>query len=630
MLNIPVSVQNLFKQDGIPKQFRVHFPNGERADIEHDQIVEGSVKFTESVSSKDVLQFGLAEASEIQFECVGVENIYGVTIQCATEILVGDADGEDIDNTLSWLTPQYVERSGKKYYRVPYGEFRVEKCPRQAGAMKHRRVQGYGRTALDDIDLSDLLNRETIFSSYIISDAWLSCVVNPSNYEEGETYESDLRTISGYFHNSNGKAIKLTFRHRTENCIHSSSVMSSSSSNVNADALLFRAEYDSEKYADIGAQLITFVGSKNIDLCYNNKKQKVYSDNEDAIRSVMPYLFEPSIIYGNILNPSSDDWFEISSGYAVNIDGYTITPSSKSEGIKGVLSNYECSPRLVYLTRGASCIFEIEIYANDIQLFDGNSEENYVTSVTSDYSITINERTWLFTPATNTLTLSIRPTLKIAKAYNSTVYYSYATGKYATKNVSLTGYTYANAFSVQKTILGLYELNAQFGRFNRQNEVVGTSLSKSNPITLTANNYSDLWWDEYDISPIGSVAYAFGQDNQIAIYTFGEGSSVYDMTDNYLLERIASDNAENAIATINNLLDTYFIPNIQDISFTPVDLEMIGLPYVEAGDYIVIDNGDGGTVGTYVLERSISGEMYLDDDISSEGGEIISSTERSI
>ena len=52
-------------------------------------------------------------------------------------------------------------------------------------------------------------------------------------------------------------------------------------------------------------------------------------------------------------------------------------------------------------------------------------------------------------------------------------------------------------------------------------------------------------------------------------------------------------------------------------------LQMIGLPYLEAGDYLLIDDAGGGIVDTYILRRTLSGIQTLSDSISSVGGEIV-------
>ena len=80
MLNIPSTIKALYLTEGRPdirKNFRVTFPNGEYPDINGDQILSESVKFTESIMSQSSFRFGLAEAPQIQFEVIGAGNMLG-------------------------------------------------------------------------------------------------------------------------------------------------------------------------------------------------------------------------------------------------------------------------------------------------------------------------------------------------------------------------------------------------------------------------------------------------------------------------------------------------------------------------------------------------------------------------
>ena len=124
MLTVPATIQTLFKTDSVRKNFRVHFPNGENADLTNSDIISGSVRFTESVCSKDVLQFGLAEASRIEFECFNVQNIYGMTIECGIEVdtsslsaaQISAIQGNPGDGTLVLVGDSDI---GYGFYRVP-------------------------------------------------------------------------------------------------------------------------------------------------------------------------------------------------------------------------------------------------------------------------------------------------------------------------------------------------------------------------------------------------------------------------------------------------------------------------------------------------------------------------------
>lgn len=94
MLDIPKVVKDLFKTNGVLKNIRITFPNGERADICNDQLVKESLKFDESISSRQEIKFGLCESSQLSFECVDVGNIKGMEIDACIEI---DATGVEAE-----------------------------------------------------------------------------------------------------------------------------------------------------------------------------------------------------------------------------------------------------------------------------------------------------------------------------------------------------------------------------------------------------------------------------------------------------------------------------------------------------------------------------------------------------
>ena len=159
MLNIPESVKALFMTDGARKNFRAHFPNGELPDITNEDLVRESVSFTESMCSQDVFRFGLSEASVVEFETVGVPNMYGMVIECAFEVDTSSLSAAEIsaiqndpgDGTLVLAASSDL---GYGFYRVPLGVFRVESCPRNHEAMTHRQVTAYGFPNTSSIGLS--------------------------------------------------------------------------------------------------------------------------------------------------------------------------------------------------------------------------------------------------------------------------------------------------------------------------------------------------------------------------------------------------------------------------------------------------------------------------------------------
>lgn len=137
MLSVPEPIQELFKRDGVQKNIRITFPNGERDDISNDKLVKESFSFSESLASCDPIVFGLCEASSVSFSCVGIENINGMEIFVYIEI--------DISSLTQAQQTQYGQTSADVpfvFYRVPLGLFVVDECQR-SGNFNIRSVVAY-------------------------------------------------------------------------------------------------------------------------------------------------------------------------------------------------------------------------------------------------------------------------------------------------------------------------------------------------------------------------------------------------------------------------------------------------------------------------------------------------------
>ena len=123
-----------------------------------------------------------------------------------------------------------------------------------------------------------------------------------------------------------------------------------------------------------------------------------------------------------------------------------------------------------------------------------------------------------------------------------------------------------------------------------------------------------------EIKAIGKVVVDYKNkngENSIYAYVFDYASpNVYEIKDNYFFKNLQWTEAE-----IKSILDLYFIPNIRDIAYVPFELDMIGLLYLEAGDYVNILTKDGG-INSFILNRSISGIHSMKDFISAKGKEL--------
>ena len=563
MLNIPNQIITLFKTDSVRKNFRVIFPNGECTDLTNDDIVAGTVQFTESICSKDVLQFGLAESSRIQFECVNVPNVYGAVIECAIEIDTSSLSTADITSIQAnqgdgVLVLENDSDIGFGYYRVPYGTFTITSCPRSSGAMWKRRVEAY------------------------------------TQIKDGESFIKDAIAFG--------------------------------SSRPSLDVNLFALA----------------VGTSNNDL-------GILTDNGTI----------PMVQQAPSWTTTADWWIDAENYYSFEIDSATvyeatspsyvvarITCEFDTTGMQQVyddLKSYGApdddvelakallQPHYTFYLTGRPP--ELHAFGNPndtgyMPYFDLFTSFSFVVPITVNASLKLNGTTiksYTFTNVSNNVVM------KDYVLSNNVL--NLVNASYEPTNTRSDGRkTYIDTANLNDIYNGALELLALFGKCGRNgaNDYVG--LSKASPVAVDPEEYASLWWDEFDISPIGSILITYndidvGQEQTIE-YTFGGGLSTYDLTNNYILKNLAlsatNDLSGQSLSDfVTSLLDTYFVPNVADIAFTPVQLDALGLPYLESGDYLEIDDGNGGTVGTYIMNHTITGEQLLMDNVESKGGEII-------
>lgn len=561
MLNIPNQIIALCKADSTRKNFRVHFPNGENSDLTNADIVAGTVQFTESVSSKDVLQFGLAEASRIQFECVNVQNIYGMTIECGIEIDTSSLTPADISSIQGnqgdgTLVLESASDIGYGYYHIPYGVFTVKSCPRSAGAMWRRRVEAYSPSTQGETFINDALSYRAWSPQLSANQIVLGICAGNDDMGLLSSDGSLSVTLEDYYGGGpmweyNGKYYQIT-------------ISTGKAYNINNPTFTVARITD-----DFDSSIINPV----FDLMRN------YGASEDDIAETMNQFYP---------------------NYAFQITGRPPEPHRFGNlHDTGYIPYFSVYNLQIWIPQNLT----VEFY-EDMVLIGTYTYTNLSTSVTATK--------YVLTDSTLDSVIGI-----YEKTAND-------------PNQPGLG-TYIDAVDLPKIYEGTLDIIGKFGRSGRNGESVSVGLSKANPISMTTDEYMELWWDEFDISPIGSVKLTYKDIDlnaeQTIIYTFGNGQSQYDMTDNYLLKNLGVSvndlTGQTVEQFVTSLLDAVFIPNIQDIAFTPVQLDSLGLPYLEAGDYLEIDDGNNGTVGTYILNRTISGEQFLQDDITATGGEII-------
>jgi len=572
MLNIPESIKILFKTDGVEKNFRAHFPNGEFADITNENIVKESLRFTESVCSQNVFRFGCAERSVLEFETVGIGNMYGMTIEASIEIDTSSLTAAEISTIQSgtWdgtLVLASASDIGYGFFRIPLGLFRVESCPRNHGAMTHRQVTAYTFHLTDNYITSPYIK---FLQNGVCSFAYSPQLLIPSVevFLDSNIYWNDLAGLStkytrgantetkhnlnpggtGSITNSNG-ALEYSITCRTGWLINLTGLVSYQLTSIEKN------DYDNSAIAPwVEAQLETF-GAQDLFPAFL----------KEAMKYTMPY-----IRHGQQL-PTTHDYFYFDYNNLV-IDrevfqGYFYSPTSVEITLRYTPSGGA--------TSSVTKTFTVSASGDGYQVFNYSKID-----ISHQYRIIIEA---------------------------------------ATQNG--VKFTYFNAFRVLELYGAFAELNGKFAREDRFGEITMIELSASSPIAILPEDYSSAWWDEYDIAPIGTVLASYGEDGsrEAEEVSIGIGESVYDMTDNKMIPMSPDINA----GTLPDVLSREFAAGAANVGYTPVELEMQGWPWIEAGDALQITAEDGSVVNTYAMRIEMRGIQHLVSTITSPSGEIV-------
>ena len=820
MLNIPDSVKALFKQDGVHKNFRAHFPNGELPDITNDNIVKESVNFTESICSQDVFKFGLSEASVIEIETVGVGNMYGMAMECGIEIDCSSLSAADIadieagtwdgdivysgtapvpaddlngavvtfdnandDKSISelkvaftpnqsgsgnpspenarpitgwdavnvWVQhthdttalPEVTAQLGQSVYggtldmttgvltvdrkmitftqssglsrisarqysvslarvidirkpgsveasilsnkfkpststdeagavfldgygiitfnttedyssasamfsaigtlefcypleepvtyqlsphtiqpisgtnvvwadtgnivslktvlggynihafRVPYGVFTVESCPRNHEAMAHRQVKAYTRTITDNNSISPYLQKKlqaiTHSPKYTI-DAGLFSISTLAQKSPRVLTEAGfvIAPAEGYtYSEASGPVYRERMTRGGSQSYYRATVNFKNYKYTGVNAEYFGAR-DGILYN------VIFDWDLSPAINYVNSLKGKYGEDELNVFGVPWYTSLISFaIHGPLIPVAS----YLKSDYSVTRYNYRINHSEYGLYLYGRADSYISLNNVIEASYPTEIIVE---YTNDRgQTWETIEQKAFDTMPQSGF------RFEQATPPSGYLAMPI----ELKPTFESTGYKEYS---------------FVDALDFPKVLNGWLEINSAFAASDRFGGFKIIRIDNTSPSPVIPGEYRQMWFDEYNVEPIGTIRYAYTDEageEQIVDYQFGDGASIYDMTDNEILKPMGGADP----SVIEAILDASFIPHLAPVNFVPVDLSMKGLPYLEAGDALSVTAQDGTVCNSYALRQEISGVQVLEAQIDSQSGLIIES-----
>lgn len=574
MLNIPEQVKSLFNRDDIRKNIRITFPQSGRPDITNDNIAAETLSFTESVCSQSTFKYGLAEASVIEFETVGIANMLGETIEAWVEI-----DATTLPEELQ------TERDGLTFpvYPVPLGRFVVTACPRNHEAMAHRKVRAMSQIGIDNvITPNDRVIIEKTFAP--ITGTTNATYDFQKSFDQiaidlGETPSEEFITQVTYTP-SDVDDIAIESNHRIPGLFYSQGetvqIYSRGKYNLMPEPVTgwerYRFEMQDLQQIDYNvflSQMADQIIEKHIDLrVYGEDGELHHATRDEVIEKVADYLPKNSILCALDFNRSRKDFLPEQTNW-VNMPkkrGANTIPLIKAD-VRWSFSAYgrdESAPRVnTYEVTGAEPRVNVQTYNRPLEYCDPLQ--------------------------------SLRLKLQATRTGDG-------------DNMSFNG-----TEAMQTAVLAYIELKGAFGCFNRYGVKNLKALDTEPVLQLTRAHYETAWWDEYDLAPVGAIAYKIGSNDML--YKFGEGASVYNLHCDELFEVLGITSDQK----INEILDVALVPELQKLMYTPVEIDAHGLPYLEAGDCIELEALDGTIIKTYALDRNLRGIQFLQDNITADG-----------
>lgn len=615
MLNLPESIKALFKRDSVRKNFRAHFPNGEFSDITNDDVVAESVKFTESLCSQNTFKFGLAEASVLEFETVGVGNMYGMTIEAGIEIDTSSLSAADIsaiqDGTWDG-TLVLAENSDIGYgvFRVPLGVFRVESCPRNHGAMTHRQVTAYTRTTLQE--KMNFPQRAPWDKVYVDLAAISAATTGAGLVYSGETTADLSGANDALLFDSSKKAYSLDISY----IVACASVVQSSQQHP----AFFKTDIksiDMDAYESIGISIAQSITDAGLNLYYSSAGKKIYKNNEDALRNMYPELFAPVVKYS--FNQTASPHLQFGIFYQV-INSDSFIPIFSAFG-----STFSFPFDVYYFPYDGpytNVLRQIRILSRVTAI-----PKVFVRKVTSSGSTVVAEIPlqvpWSIRPKIKYYSVSDLSGIKVtvnAIDKSAKRYFVDITNTPPSSTKAILSHLSYGELDLIEAGEDALEVMAKFAKQGRDGNMYEIHLDNSNPIEILPGDYTDCWWDEYDISPIGNVIIKSEQEESsydVQTVSIGDGFSTYDMSNNIIVNNLVEDES------VETFVNQAFAPNASSVEFTPTELTMQGWPWIEAGDALEITAEDGTVINTYALRLEMHGIQNLQADIVSKGGEIM-------
>ena len=639
MISVPEPIQELFKRDGVLKNLRITFPNGERDDIANDQILMESLSFTETLASSDPITFGLCEASSISFNCVGVENINGMEIFVYIEI--------DISSLTAAQKAEWGKTSNDVpfvYYQVPLGLFIVDECRRQ-NDINIRSVVAY----------SPFLRKMSEVSAFQNLMPYDQKKASGANWSTAKTMTVDWRNLAvlagqSIFDYNDLSPLALDSRVTKINTDYTKKFAGIAGTGWDGEGHELRIDviwkkrfaidlnawdYTDSTWTVIDCKSLPWTGNyiwwwgahdKTVVKDFAAMKEQIRQEIRSIIRTVSPTPSAPNIdaYVNNTLDSACYSGY-ISHAWKINASSNPVAPTSSSDN-----GTWDIPINSYFALNGEpSVIFPMEI---EVTLYsvDGGNE---TVLITDTFDLTDNGTVELY---------QIDPAKSVLFGFRSNNPWGSGFFQFAYSSEKINErQSFANVWKDMpfgNMLEYMLEVNGCFGGLDRYGnfciyditaavrllpsyEIFPSNniypCSSENTAHMSQEDYIDVWYDEYVLN-YGSIHVEYKDSNgDIAeyneyLYDDEEKAArmpVYDLSSNELFSKIVEFiTVEKAVACIKKA--------IKALAYFRAEISMRALPYIEAGDMLFVRATDDDFV-TPVLSQTITGIQDLRANISS-------------
>lgn len=564
MLNIPSEVKTILLTDGTRKNYRIKFPNGERADITNDNIVKDSVKFTESMCSQNEIKFGLCEASTFECEVVEIENIKGFKIFVQMEV-----DCSLLGTEWCAANAQTSEDVDFPFYAIPYGAFTIDSCQKQAD-MSHRKIVAYSYGfdfKINRIELfkqglktANSIKYKTNFYKYFLA-----------NINEIDAFGFEKEKANYHFNEEQYEYLNFTITNEYMSFIIG--LGSELNQIYKIQANWNKAIVDAYKEYARQELYNTLQFNSNVSMTYLERTFYDFIEPKNGVTSICfyPYFTDLNSYFTN-------------ASYEVNIP-YKLT-----------VKQYEWGED------------HTDEHLIETRVFDMGKENCKVYRYIIDddplngYLMTLDRVKDSYDGRFN---VGISNMNFPREQVEAIVEMSGLFMKYNRQGeIELSGVENISGLYPSET---LYPSESLFPKGTQGYSVPST--------------YSSAWYEDTITNPFGRVCATYKEDNNEEAYVYvdivddyeehPEKYSVYDMSNNYIIRESThlAVNVENWMQTVAE--------SIKNVRYMPCEIKALGMPWLEAGDTIALETTDGDIIKTIILSRTIVGEQYLTDTFES-------------